>query len=130
MGYISEHMNPKNKLAPLFEAQLELLDPDMVFSPTLDSNDEKGFTALINNLIDDILRMSTLIERIDKKKTASYHDQIIKHNDIIEMKEEVFDGIERVINILLLTILRVSKLIKIRPAIFAEVSYAITIILS
>ncbi|XP_045488493.1 dynein beta chain, ciliary [Pieris rapae] len=98
MGYISEHMNPKNKLAPLFEAQLELLEPDMVFSPTLDSNDEKGFTALIDNLINDILKMSTLIERIDKQKTESYYEQIINHHDVIEMKEDIFDGIERVID--------------------------------
>ncbi|CAG4954204.1 unnamed protein product [Colias eurytheme] len=97
MGYITEHMNPKNKLAPLFEAQLELLEPDMVFCPSLDANNEKGFTALINNLIDDILKMSTLIDRIDIKKTESYHEQIINNSDILEMKEEIFDGIERVI---------------------------------
>ncbi|XP_038207715.1 dynein beta chain, ciliary [Zerene cesonia] len=97
MGYITEHMNPKNKLAPLFEAQLELLEPDMVFCPSLDVNNEKGFTALINNLIDDILRMSTLIERIYINKTESYHEQIINNPDILEMKEEIFDGIERVI---------------------------------
>ncbi|VVC95211.1 unnamed protein product, partial [Leptidea sinapis] len=97
LGYISEHMNPKNKLSPLFEAQLELLEPDMVFSPTLDINDEKGFTALINNLIEDILRMSTFIDRIDLKETISYYEQIKNHNDIMDMKEDVLNGIERVI---------------------------------
>lgn len=97
MGYITEHMNPKNKLAPLFEAQLELLDPDMVFAPSLDPNDEKGFTAMIKGIIDDIQKMSSLVERIDPKKEETYEHQIIHHEDINEMKEDVLNGIERVI---------------------------------
>ncbi|XP_049878702.1 dynein beta chain, ciliary [Pectinophora gossypiella] len=97
LGYITEHMNPKNKLAPLFEAQLELLDPDMVFAPTLDPNDEKGFLALIKGLINDILKMSTLVGRINPKQPESYEDQIVSHSDVIEMKEEILNGIERVI---------------------------------
>ncbi|KAJ8736094.1 hypothetical protein PYW08_006750 [Mythimna loreyi] len=97
LGYISEHMNPKNKLAPLFEAQMELLDPDIVFAPSLDPNDPKGFTALIKGLIEDIMNMATLIERIDKQKALTYEQQIIGSEDVIEMKEEILNGIEKVI---------------------------------
>lgn len=96
LGYISEHMNPKNKLAPLFEAQLELLEPDMVFCPSLDPSEEKGFTAMINNLINDILKMSTFVKRIDPTKEESYEEQIMSHCDIIEMKDEILGGIEKV----------------------------------
>lgn len=94
-------MNPKNKLAPLFEAQLELLEPDMVFCPSLDPNEENGFMSMINKLIQDILKMSTLIQRIDPTKKDSYETQIIGHQDVIEMKEEILNGIERVINVFL-----------------------------
>ncbi|CAG9581720.1 unnamed protein product [Danaus chrysippus] len=97
LGYITEHMNPKNKLAPLFEAQLELLEPDMVFCPSLDPNEEKGFMSMINKLIQDILKMSTLIQRIDPTKKDSYETQIVGHQDVVEMKEEILNGIERVI---------------------------------
>lgn len=90
-------MNTKNKLSPLFEAQLELLDPDMVFAPSLDPNNEKGFTALIKGLINDILKMSALVERIDPKKDKSYEEFIQNHIDVVEMKEEILNGIERVI---------------------------------
>lgn len=96
MGYISEHMNPKNKLAPLFEAQLELLDPDMVFAPSLDSEDEKGFMALINNLINYILKMAALVKRIDTTKEETYEDEIVGHIDIIDMKDDILNSIERV----------------------------------
>lgn len=98
MAYIAEHMNPKNKLAPLFEAQLELLDPDMVFAPTLDPNDEKGFTALIKSIIDDILKMASLIQRIDKTKQETYEEFIVGSEENIEMKEEILNGIEKVRN--------------------------------
>lgn len=90
-------MNPKNKLAPLFEAQLELLDPDMVFVPSLDPADEKGFTALIKGLIDDVLNMATLIERIDKQKDQTYEGEIVSSDEVIEMKEEILNGIEKVV---------------------------------
>ncbi|CAH0405196.1 unnamed protein product [Chilo suppressalis] len=97
LGYIAEHMNPKNNLAPLFQAQLELLEPDMVFFPSLDPNNEKGFTALIIGIIDDILMMSRLINRIDTNKTETYEEDVIKSEDIIEMREEILKGIEKVI---------------------------------
>lgn len=91
-------MNPKNKLAPLFEAQMELLDPDIVFAPSLDPSDPKGFTALIIGLIDDVMNMATLIERIDKQRDQTYEKEIIGSDDVIDMKEEILNGIERVSN--------------------------------
>lgn len=90
-------MNPKNKLGPLFEAQLELLDPDMVFAPTLDPNDEKGFTALIKGIIDDIIKMSTLVDRIDLRKGQTYEEYVVNSDDVIEMKSEIIAGIEKVL---------------------------------
>lgn len=92
-------MNPKNKLAPLFEAQLELLDPDMVFVPSLEPNDDNSFTKLLNSIINDILKVSSLVERIDKQKTESYEQQIVNNEEVIEMKEEILAGIEKVCNI-------------------------------
>ncbi|KAL4703187.1 hypothetical protein ACJJTC_018259 [Scirpophaga incertulas] len=97
LGYISEHMNPKNSLSPLFEAKLELLEPDMVFSPSLDPNDEKGFMEMIKGIISDILVMSKLIVRIDENKEKSYEHDIVKSEDVIEMKDEIVNAIEKVI---------------------------------
>ncbi|KAL4716849.1 hypothetical protein ACJJTC_012660 [Scirpophaga incertulas] len=97
LGYISEHMNPKNSLSPLFEAKLELLEPDMVFSPSLDPNDEKGFMEMIKGIISDILMMSKLIVRIDENKEKSYEHDIVKSEDVIEMKDEIVNAIEKVI---------------------------------
>ncbi|CAG9135931.1 unnamed protein product [Plutella xylostella] len=97
LGYICEHMDPKNKLAPLFQAQLELLEPDMVFAPSLDPTDEKGFMAMVKGLINDVVKMSSLVERINPREKDSYETQIVRSEDINDMKEDILNGIDRVI---------------------------------
>lgn len=89
-------MDPKNKLSPLFQAQLELLEPDLVFAPSLDPSNRKGFTAIIKSLIDDILQMSSLIGRIDPRQKESYEVDIVNNEDITEMRDDILSGIEKV----------------------------------
>lgn len=50
---------------PLFEIQLSLEEPYIVFHPAVDPNDPKGFYAFYEGLLLDILRMGTLIPRVD-----------------------------------------------------------------
>lgn len=59
-------MDPINELAPLFEAQLELRDPDLVYVPSLDLDCPDGFSSLIQGLIYDIIKMASLVEKINK----------------------------------------------------------------
>lgn len=89
-------MDPKNKLAPLFQAELELLEPDMVFSPSLDLTNEDGFLALINSLISDIVNMSRLVERVDKTKSELYETAIISNDDIVVMKSDILKHYDKV----------------------------------
>ncbi|XP_059610636.1 dynein beta chain, ciliary isoform X2 [Phlebotomus argentipes] len=97
MSYLSDHMDPSNNFAPLFESRLELLDPDLIFVPSLDPNDPKGFNHLLAGLIVDIAKMSSLMSRIKPDSTDSYERIITEHPDIIEMKEEILDGVEKVV---------------------------------
>jgi hypothetical protein len=57
-------MDPKNGFAPLFEAQLELREPDLVFVPPLDPAAPGSFTSVVEGLINDIVKMANLIPRI------------------------------------------------------------------
>lgn len=97
MSYLSDHMDPANNFAPLFESRLELLDPDLIFVPSLDPNDPNGFNHLLAGLIADIVKMSSLMSRIKPDSTDSYERIITEHPDIIEMKEEILDGVEKVV---------------------------------
>ncbi|KAL4716976.1 hypothetical protein ACJJTC_012787 [Scirpophaga incertulas] len=97
LAYMSEHMNPNNNISPMFIAQLELLEPNIVFCPSLEKSDEKGLMEIIKSIIADILMMSKLNERIDQNKDTTYEDNITNNEDVIEMKNEIINGIEKVI---------------------------------
>lgn len=66
-------MDPNNGLAPLFEAQLELREPDLVFIPSLDPAAPGCFASVVGGLINDIVKMASLIPCIAlSHETASY----------------------------------------------------------
>lgn len=64
IAYLAEGMDSTKNLTPLFEVRLELLDPDVVFVPSLNPNSTDTFLSVIENLIKDILLMATLIPRV------------------------------------------------------------------
>lgn len=55
---------PKAGLAPLFEVQLDLVIPDLVFHPPLDPGTKDGFCDLLGNLLSGLYRMSSLVPRL------------------------------------------------------------------
>lgn len=97
LGYIVEQMDPINNVAPLFESRLELLDPNLVFVPSLDPNDSNGFNNLLTLLIEDIMKMSTLFISLKPDERENYHSSIAKNADIMDMKREILEGVEKVV---------------------------------
>uniref|UniRef100_A0A182IVR3 Dynein beta chain, ciliary n=4 Tax=Anopheles atroparvus TaxID=41427 RepID=A0A182IVR3_ANOAO len=97
IGYLAENMDVANNLAPLFESRLELLEPHLVFVPSLNPNDVNGFNALLAGLVNDITYMSSLIPRLLKTANKTYEQIITKNNDIQEMKVEILQGVDKVI---------------------------------
>lgn len=97
LGYIAEQMDPANNYAPLFESRLELLEPILVFVPSLDPNDPKGFNNLLIVLIDDITKMSSLIVRLKSDSQETYLEIIEKNSDMRDMKLEILDGVDKVV---------------------------------
>jgi dynein heavy chain len=66
-------MDPNNGYAPLFQAQLELHEPDLVFVPSLDLGASDCFASMVEGLINDIIKMASLIPRIAlHHENASY----------------------------------------------------------
>lgn len=53
--------------APLFEACLELQEPDLVFTPSLDSTVQDNFCSIIQGIIEEIIELSKLMPRICDK---------------------------------------------------------------
>lgn len=97
LGYIVEQMDPINNVAPLFESRLELLDPNLVFVPSLDRNDPNGFNNLLTSLIADIMKMSTLFISLKPDERENYHSSIDENADIKDMQHEILDGVDKVV---------------------------------
>lgn len=96
-------MDGTNNLPPLFEAQLELEDPNLIFIPSLDPENSNSFQSLISDLIEDIINMSSFIAHFISKKAENseevftYRKEIEIHPDIIEMKADILSNIDHVI---------------------------------
>lgn len=90
-------MDATNKLAPIFESHLKLLEPDIVFVPSLESNDPKGLKSLITGLITDIVDTSGIVERFSKRKAITYKEEIESNQDIIDIREDILLNIDKVI---------------------------------
>lgn len=71
--YIVENMVSGVSNSPLFEACLELQEPDLVFMPSLDTAVEGNFCSIIQGIIEEIIELSNLMSRISNtKKTQDY----------------------------------------------------------
>jgi len=74
LGYLAENMDSSNGFAPLFEAQLELLESDIVFIPSLDPDEPDCFVSVVEGLINDIIKMASLIPRISLDYEAANYE--------------------------------------------------------
>ncbi|KAL5283455.1 hypothetical protein ACFFRR_005999, partial [Megaselia abdita] len=62
----------KSNTNPLFEIKLELSEDKILFSPTIEPNDDSNFQKLILNLIDDIYKMGHHVPRVSEgRETVS-----------------------------------------------------------
>ncbi|KAJ8921302.1 hypothetical protein NQ315_013776 [Exocentrus adspersus] len=97
LGYINEHMDATNNLAPLFESQLKLMEPNIVFIPSLDSTDPEGFKSIINDLINSIIDTTSVVRRFSITKDLSYKEEIEANQDIIDIKTDILLNVDLVI---------------------------------
>uniref|UniRef100_A0A8C3V2Y5 Dynein axonemal heavy chain 17 n=1 Tax=Catharus ustulatus TaxID=91951 RepID=A0A8C3V2Y5_CATUS len=64
LKYLLENTDPKAGLTPLFEVQLDLVIPDLVFHPPLDPGTNDGFCDMVENLLQGIFHISSLVPRL------------------------------------------------------------------
>ncbi|XP_038013499.1 dynein heavy chain 9, axonemal-like [Motacilla alba alba] len=64
LKYLLENTDPKAGLTPLFEVQLDLVIPDLVFRPPLDPGSNDGFCGMVESLLQGIYHISSLVPRV------------------------------------------------------------------
>lgn len=63
----------KPGLNPIFEAQLSLAIPELVFSPSLESGLEGSFYDMVEGLVTSIFRIASLVPRLSPQNSAPHY---------------------------------------------------------
>ncbi|XP_046432396.1 dynein beta chain, ciliary-like [Neodiprion fabricii] len=95
--YILDETDPEANIWPLFEVQLQLQVPDINFQPPLELENPKGFYVFYEELMFDMMKMGTLIPRIDSQKAEErehYGFDMAEEEGIIFMLEETCNRVK------------------------------------
>ncbi|KAL8211642.1 UNVERIFIED_CONTAM: Dynein heavy chain 9, axonemal [Gekko kuhli] len=100
LKYLLENMDSKAGLAPFFEVQLDLLIPDMVFRPSLDAGASDGFYDIVEGLVNDVFRISSLVPRLaDHSPFPHYQDDMEEMSDLADMRHSIMERIQKMMSV-------------------------------
>ena len=89
LSFLLENTAAKLDIGPLFQAQLELQVPEMVFLPSLDYGVADGFYDLVDGLVGDIYKQASLIGRLAGHSGQDHYQvqfSFMKKNDILQLQ--------------------------------------------
>ncbi|KFQ91060.1 Dynein heavy chain 9, axonemal, partial [Nipponia nippon] len=90
LKYLLENTDPKAGLAPLFEVQLDLVIPDLIFRPSLDPGTNDGFYDMVESLLNDIYRISSLVPRLaEHSGFPHYQADMEDMADLADMRHDL-----------------------------------------
>lgn len=90
LTYFLNESGDVSPVQPLFELLLELHDPDIVFNPTIDSQDEYNFIDQITKHIDDIFIMGEKMLKVNPEiENENYFIEVRTDNPCIKLAEEL-----------------------------------------
>ncbi|KAG7491786.1 hypothetical protein MATL_G00007500 [Megalops atlanticus] len=99
LKFLLDNTDPKAGLAPLFEVQLELRVPDMVFIPSLEFGASDGFYDLVEGIINDIYRISSLMSRLaEHSNFPHYQADMEDMADLADMRQLLMDCVQQVMS--------------------------------
>ena len=115
LAYLLDETDQKNNPEPLFDLKLSLFEPDIIYQPSIDKNIVGNFFDLTSGLVDDILEMAKILQRVAFKKEfptylgkLGYSGTFLLSNDFIveevaanaeikRMKKTFLDRVDRAV---------------------------------
>ncbi|XP_074871093.1 dynein axonemal heavy chain 9 [Carettochelys insculpta] len=95
LKYLLENTDSKAGLAPLFEVQLDLMVPDLVFHPSLDPGANEGFCDLVEGLVNDIYRISSLVPRVAEHSVFPHYQVDMEDmGDLADMRHCLMERVQ------------------------------------
>ncbi|XP_061032339.1 dynein axonemal heavy chain 9 [Eubalaena glacialis] len=90
LKYLLENTECKAGLTPIFEAQLSLAIPELVFCPSLEPGVKGGFYDIVEGLITSIFRISSLVPRLSPQNgSPHYQVDLEAMPDLAGMRDEL-----------------------------------------
>ncbi|XP_034563350.1 dynein heavy chain 9, axonemal [Notolabrus celidotus] len=85
--------------APLFEAQLVLKVPDMVFTPSLEFGAGDSFFELVESFINDVFRISSLVPRLAQHNPFPHYQADMEDMaDLADMRQLLMERVQSVMS--------------------------------
>uniref|UniRef100_A0ABM5FM48 Dynein axonemal heavy chain 9 isoform X2 n=1 Tax=Pogona vitticeps TaxID=103695 RepID=A0ABM5FM48_9SAUR len=99
LKYLLENTDSRLGLAPLFKLQLDLLVPKMIFHPSLDTGASDGFYDIVEAIINDIFRVSSLVPRLAGHSTVPhYQDDMEEMAELADMRHTLLERVQKMIS--------------------------------
>nr|XP_030717250.1 dynein heavy chain 9, axonemal isoform X1 [Globicephala melas] len=95
LKYLLENTECKAGLTPIFEAQLSLAIPELVFCPSLEPGVKGGFYDIVEGLITSIFRISSLVPRLSPQNgSPHYQVDLEAMPDLAGMRGELMGRVQ------------------------------------
>ncbi|KAM9837728.1 LOW QUALITY PROTEIN: dynein axonemal heavy chain 9 [Aulostomus maculatus] len=97
LKFLLDNTDQKEATAPLFEAQLDLKVPDMVFTPSLEFGERDSLFELVESLINDVFRISSLVPRLAQHSPFPHYQADMEDMaDLADMRHLLMDRVQDV----------------------------------
>ncbi|XP_016013564.2 dynein heavy chain 9, axonemal isoform X3 [Rousettus aegyptiacus] len=95
LKYLLENTECKAGLTPIFEAQMSLEIPEIVFSPSLEFGVKGGFYDIVEGLITSIFRISSLVPRLSPLNSSPHYQVDMEGmTDLARMRNMLMERVQ------------------------------------
>ncbi|NXH09440.1 DYH9 protein, partial [Bucco capensis] len=95
LKYLLENTDPKAGLPPLFEVQLDLVVPDVVFHPSLEPGLSDSFCELLESLLSAMYHISSLVPRLAQHSPfLHYQADVEALAGLAELRQELLGRVQ------------------------------------
>ncbi|KAM6897526.1 dynein beta chain, ciliary-like [Xenentodon cancila] len=95
LKFFLDNTDQNDVVAPLFEVHLDLKIPDMVFTPSMDFGAADSFFEMMENLINDVFRMSSQMPRLAQDMPIPHYQADMEDMaDLADMRQLIMERVQ------------------------------------
>ncbi|XP_038180482.1 dynein heavy chain 9, axonemal [Arvicola amphibius] len=100
LKYLLENTAYKTGITPIFEAQLSLVPPELVFHPSLDSGVKGGLYDIVESLLDSIFAVPSLVPRLSPHSDSPhYQGELEDMADLASLRSALMERVQKMMTL-------------------------------